>query len=344
MRSQLALLAVLAAICPQPRAQSTGTKIVPSGFETARGQRQARWPFTVTGSPEGRIQLCIARASLSGFANGDIRRIYFRTSDFSLDDRSVFLANVYLSSTTANPEALAAAFATNRGPDHALVYSGALVAARQTNLLNFYPTVMIPKISPPFRLQAAANLLIEIEVTASVNDTTIEDVDAPADGIGMVEGMGTNPATGVPSNAGFITGVAVGEPADSTILNTAGPNCGGGSLLVKGFPIVGDPASMVFTRSGGQTGAQIGAIFLSARSGTATLRPGCDLKVDLAVFLTSIFFTTDDQGRMDPRGFSVPNRTDILGAQIHCQAMAFQGNVFPTVWTVTQPLLLTIGL
>src|SRR5688500_6340528 len=103
MRSQLVLLAVLAAACPQPRAQSVGTKVVPIGFETVRGLNQARWPFTVPGAPEGRIQLCVARASLSGFAGGDIRRIYFRTSDFSLDDRSVFLANVYLSSTTANP-------------------------------------------------------------------------------------------------------------------------------------------------------------------------------------------------------------------------------------------------
>jgi hypothetical protein len=343
MRS-LVLFAVLAATCPQTRAQSIGTKIVPTGLQTVRGASQARWPFTVTGAPEGRIQLCVARTSLAGFENSDIRRIYFRTSDFSLDDRSVFLANVYLSSTTANPEALSTTFATNRGTDHVLAYTGALVAARQTNLLNFYPTLMIPRINPAFRLKAGTNLLIEIEVTASVNDTTIEVVDAPSDGIGMVQAMGTNPATGVATTAGFVTGVAFGEPAESTILNTAGANCGGGSLLVKGFPIVGDPASMVFTRSGGQTGAQIGAIFLSARTGTTTLRPGCDLKVDLSVFLTSIFFTTDEQGRMDPQGFGVPNRTDILGAQIHCQAMAFQGNVFPTVWTMTQPLLLKIGL
>jgi hypothetical protein len=345
MKPHHTVLVFLAAVCPSPRAQVVGTKVVPLGFETTRGARQARWPFTISGAPAGRVQLCIARSALSGFADGLIRRIYFRTPDFSLDDRSVFVANVYLSSTSATPDNLSATFANNRGNDHALVHNGALIAGRQTNLLNFYPTLMVPRINPPFRLQTGANLLIEIEVTTGVNDVTIEVVDVANDAVGMVEARGTGVTMGTPSTAGYVTGVAVGDPAETTILNNAGPNCGGGSLLVRGLPIVGDPTSMVFARSGGQTGAQIGAIFLTALPATLPMRQGCDLKVDIyGAFLTSIFFTTDDQGRMDPQGFGIPFRTDILGAQIHCQALAFQGNVFPSVWTVTQPLVLTIGL
>jgi hypothetical protein len=335
----------MAVLCLPATAQSVGTVVVPSSNRIVRGNRETRWPFTVTGSPLGRVQLCVDRTALAGFATEPIRRIYFRTPDFALDNRPVFVGNVFLSSTTAGPDSLSATLATNRGADHVQVASGSAIALRQAFVFNYYPSLIAAAdVQPPFKLQAGSNLLIEIEVLGHVNNATIEVVTQTGDPIGMVEARGPGATSGIVSTSGYVTGIAFGEPAAATVLTTGGPNCGGGDLLVRGAPIIGDPTTMAFWRTGGRAGAQWGTIVLAAGEATVNIRPGCDVKLDFNLYIGALPFTTDDQGRMDPVLFPLPFALDILGAQIHTQAVLFLGTQFPNVIDFTQPLVLKAGL
>jgi hypothetical protein len=210
-----------------------GNVVVPYANATVEGASSNSFPFTST-TAFFHYQQVYAASDFSGLTGPHrIRGVQFRPNATSTAPvwQNTFDLDMRFSTTSAGPDSLSATFASNVGPDEAIVYQGPVtISTNQVTPITpgpalFDVTIML---QTPFEYNpASGNLLLH----ALVNGTTIgtsrflDAVSATGDPVGRVTTSTVGATTGTVSSIGLVTRFLV-EPVPAACY----PNCDGSSV------------------------------------------------------------------------------------------------------------------